>query len=143
MPDYPMSSYRFLADWGGTRNDFTEVYGLDITIDVIDYHEGADPNRVSRKIPGIIRFKNIILRRAIVKGDNEFYNWINTIIQNQAERRDIKITLLNDTGEPLINWYIKSAFPVRLSGPFLNANSSNIAMEELEITHEGLVVEIV
>jgi len=140
MGQHPMPAYHFLVEWGGTRVGFIEVSGLEITTDLIEHRDGADPNQVAHKMPGLTRYKNIVLKRGILKGDNDFFNWMNTKNLNQVERRDIVIQLLNENHEPVIIWRAVNAFPVRLSGPVLNANTSEVAIEELELAHEGLIV---
>ena len=142
MGQYPMPAYHFIVDWGGTRLGFTEVSGLEIDIDVVEYREGSDPNQAAHKMPGLTRYKNIILKRGIAKGDNDFFTWMNTKNLNQVERRDIIIKLLNENHEPVMSWKARNAFPVKLTGPVLNANSSEAAIEELELAHEGLVIEV-
>jgi phage tail-like protein len=88
-------------------------------------------------MPGLRKYANIVLKRGIVKGDIDFFNWMNTQSLNEIERRDVVIKLLNQNHEPVISWIAINAFPVRLSGPVLNAAISNIAIEELELAHEG------
>ena len=142
MPVHPLPSYHFLVEWGGTRVEFIEVSGLQIIDEVIEHHDGSDPGQVARKMPGLRKYSNIILKRGIVKGDNDFFNWMNTKNLNDIERRDIVVKLLNQNHEPVIMWKAVNAFPVKLSGPILNATASNIAIEELELAHEGLIVEV-
>lgn len=77
-----------------------------------------------------------------MSGDNDFFNWMNTKSLNEIERRDIIIKLLNQNHEPVMSWRAANAFPVRLSGPVLNASTSNVAIEELELVHEGLTVQV-
>ena len=142
MAQHPMPAHHFLVEWGGARVGFMEVSGLDINIDVTEYRDGADPNQVAHKMPGLTHYKNIVLKRGILKGDNDFFNWMNTKNLNQVERRDIVIKLLNENHEPVMSWRAMKAFPVRLSGPMLNANANDIAIEELELAYEGLIVEV-
>ena len=142
MGQHPMPAYHFLVEWGGTRTGFIEVSGLDIIIDVTEYRDGANPDQVAHKMPGLTHYNNIVLKRGILKGDNDFFNWMNTKSLNQIERRDIVIQLLNKNHEPVMSWRVINAFPVRLSGPALNANAGEVAIEELELAHEGLVVEV-
>ena len=142
MGQYPMPAYHFIVDWGGARLGFTEVSGLEIDIDVVEFRDGADPNQSAHKMPGITRYKNIVLKRGIVKGDNDFFNWINTKNLNQVERRDIVIKLLNENHDPVMSWRVRNAFPVKFTGPVLNANSSEVAIEALELAHEGLTIEV-
>lgn len=142
MTQYPAPAYHFLVEWGGTRIGFLEVSGLNILANVTESRSGASPMQTATKAPGQLIYSNIILKREIEKSDNDFFDWINTIRLNKVERRDIVISLLNEVHEPIIRWKVRNAFPVRLSGPVLNANSSDVAIEELEIAHEGFEIEV-
>ncbi len=141
MGQYPIGAYHFEVGWGGTRVGFSEVSGLEIEHDVIEYREGASPEYGSQKIPGRPRYRNLVLERGMVPGDNEFFEWLRTIRLNEVERRDLTISLLNEEHSPAVVWRAKGAFPVRLSGPKLSATHSKVAIETLEVAHEGLVVE--
>jgi phage tail-like protein len=130
----------FLVDWGGTNIGFMEVIGLEIRYDVVEHRAGSSPEYSTVKMPGQVQYSNIILKRGITKGDNEFYRWISTIKLNTVERRDLIISLLNEDHIPAVVWKVKNAFPVKLTGPVLNASASEIAIETLEIAHEGFTV---
>lgn len=138
---YPMPAYHFVVQWGGTRIGFQEVSGLNIQADAVEYREGSNPESQPLKMPGQIHYSNIVLKRGIVAKDNDFFAWINTIKLSKVERRDIVVQLLNENHEPVVVWKIRNAFPVRYSGPVLLANASEVAMEELELAHDGLTVE--
>ena len=138
---YPLAGYHFLVQWGGTRIGFLEVTGLTASTEILEYREGSSPESSVSKMPGKIEYANIILKREIIKGDNEFYKWFNTIQGNKAERRDIIIELLDETHSPVVFWKIRNAFPVRLQYSGLHAMNQSIALEELEICHEGMSVE--
>ena len=135
---YPLPKYHFIVQWGGNQIGFTEVTGLDINIEVIEYRSGSSPVQSVTKMPGLIKYSNITLKRGIVKGDTDFFKWINTIQQSTVERRDVVISLLNENHEPVMTWKARNAFPVKYSGPDLNAESSDVAIETLELAHEGL-----
>ncbi|MDD5569841.1 MAG: phage tail protein [Bacteroidales bacterium] len=141
MDKYGHSVCHYLVEWGGTNVSLNEVSGLNIIADVVQNHDSASPVHSPMKMPGMIHYSNIIFRRHIKKGDNEFYNWINTLKLNEVERRDIVISLLNSKHEPVTTWKVKNAFPIRYSGPALYSDCSEIAMEEIEIAHEGISVE--
>ncbi|MBL8008298.1 MAG: phage tail protein [Ignavibacteria bacterium] len=138
---YPLPKYHFSVQWGGTNIGFTEVSGLDINIDVIEYRSGSSPVQSVTKMPGLVKYSNIILKRGIVKGDTDFYKWVRTVNQSTAERRDVVISLLNENHEPVMTWKVRNAFPAKYCGPDLNAQSSEVAIETLELAHEGLTVE--
>ncbi|MEO7046202.1 MAG: phage tail protein, partial [Ferruginibacter sp.] len=106
MANYPLPKFHFQVDWGGTQIGFTDVSGLDITNDPIEYRHGASPEYHKIKMPGQRKFSNIVLKRGIFKSDNEFYNWFNTINMNTVERRDITISLLDESLAPVVVWKV-------------------------------------
>lgn len=93
------------------------------------------------KIPVIKKYSNIVLKRGIIAGDNDFFEWFDTITLGDVDRRDITINLLNEEHEPEVVRKVKNAFPVKLTGPTLHATKSEIAIETLEIAHTGVVVQ--
>src|SRR3546814_15604703 len=99
MTTYPIPKFHFQVEWGGSKIGFTEVTGLDITTEVIEYRDGASPEFSKVKMPGQRTFSNITLKRGTFAGDNEFYKWFNTVNMNQIERRDLIISLLNRSEE--------------------------------------------
>lgn len=137
----PFSNFHFQVEIGGNRLGFTEVSGLDIQVEAIEYREGNSPVYTPTKIPGQHRFSNIVLKRGLMKGDNEFYQWIQTAMSREVERRDMTISLLNERHEPVFIWKVRNAFPVKYSGPHLKSDANEIAIETLELAHEGLSVE--
>jgi phage tail-like protein len=139
--DHPMSGIHFKVEWGGTCIGFSEVSGLEIEVQVIEYRHGASPEYSVRKMPGQVRYSNVILRRGLMPRDNEFFEWFRTIRLNQVERRDMTVSLLNEAHEPEFVWKLRNAFPVKLSGPLLNAKGNEVAIETLEVAHEGLFLE--
>lgn len=139
---YPLSNFHFQVEWGGERVGFSEVSGLNIEFEAIEYREGADPVYHVRKMPGLEKYANIVLKRGIIKGDNDFFNWIRTIKMNEVERRDLTISLLDEEHNPAVTWKVKSAWPVKYSGPELNSRGHEVAIETLELAHEGITVEM-
>lgn len=140
MSNYPLTTNHFQVEWGGTRLGFTEVLGLSIKIEPIEYREGDSPTYSPQKMPGQISYNNIVLKRGIVNSDNEFYEWLNTVKLNKIDRRDLSISLLNEEHLPVITWKLKNAYPVKIEWSDLKANANEPAIESIEITHEGLAV---
>lgn len=138
---YPLPKYHFSVDWAGTNIGFSEVSGLNIENKLIEYRDGASPEYSKIKMPGMTEFGNITLKRGMFKGDNEFYNWLNSISLNTVERRDLTISLLNESHEPVVTWKIKNAFPIKIQSTDLKADGGEVAIEQLDIAHEGLTIE--
>ncbi len=141
MPDYPLPVFHFQVQWGGTNLGFSEVSGLNMETQVIEYRDGLRKEYSSVKMPGIPKFGNITLKRGIVPKDNEFFKWLSATKLNQAERRDLIISLLNENHEPVMTWKALNAFPVKIEGPGLKAAGNEVAIESIEIAHEGLSIE--
>ena len=138
MATYPLPKFHFLVQWGGTRIGFTEVTGLDMQAEVIEYREGSSPEYHKIKMPGMQKFSNITLKRGTIQEDSDFYKWINTINLTVAERRDIIISLLNESHSPVMTWKAKNAFPIKVQASDLKSDGNEVAIETLELAHEGL-----
>jgi phage tail-like protein len=138
---YPVSVFHYQVEWGGSRIGFTEVSGLTVELQSIDYREGSSPEYQVTKMPGIPQYSNITLKRGVSKADNEFFQWLNTVKLNNIERRDIIISLLNEDHAPVMVWKVKEAWPCKVEGPSLNSTSNEVAIETVELCHEGLVIE--
>ncbi|HNZ43952.1 MAG TPA: phage tail protein [Bacteroidales bacterium] len=138
---YPLPVFHFRVEWGGSSINFSEVSGLNVETQVIEYRDGASPDFSSVKMPGLQKYGNITLKRGAMQGDNEFFDWWNTHQLNTIERRDVIISLLNEKHEPVITWRVRNAFPVKVDGGSLKATGNEVSIETLEIAHEGITVE--
>lgn len=142
MPqNYPLPVFHFTVQWGGNRIGFSEVTGLTQENQAIEYRDGSFPEYSSIKMPGLRKFSNVTLKRGIVAADNDFFNWLSTIRLNKVERRDVMISLLNEEHAPVMVWKIHNAFPVKVEGPQLKASGNEVAIESIELAHEGLELQ--
>lgn len=141
MAEYPLPKFHFQIDWGGNKIGFTEATGLDITTEVIEYRDGASKEYSKIKMPGQRKFSNITLKRGTFKGDNQFYEWFNTVALNTIERRDLTLSLLNENHEPVIVWKVKNAWPAKITSTDLKSDGNEVAIESLELAHEGLTIQ--
>ncbi|WOD42832.1 phage tail protein [Hwangdonia lutea] len=141
MADYPLAKFHFSVDWGGTKIGFTEVSGLDVETEVIEYRDGSSPEYSKIKMPGMQKFSNITLKRGTFNSDNEYYDWWNTVKLNTIERRDITINLLNEEHEPVVTWKVKNAWPSKVQSTDLKSDGNETAIESVEVVHEGLVIQ--
>ena len=73
--------------------------------------------------------------------DNAFFQWWNTVSLNQLERRDVTISLLNEAHEPTMVWKISNAWPAKITGTDMKADGNEIAIETIELAHEGLSIQ--
>ena len=141
MAEYPLPKFHFEVQWGGTKIGFTEATGLEVTTEKIEYRDGASKEYHKIRMPGMQTFGDLTLKRGVFAGDNEFYEWWNTVALNTVERRDIIISLLNESHESVVVWKVKKAWPTKVTSTDLNASGNETAIETLVLTHEGLTME--
>ena len=133
----PYRGYNFLVEIDGiSQAGFQEASGLDSSTPAIDYREGGDPNHL-RKIPGMNQFTAISLKRGMTDSD-ELWKWRQTVVDGKTQRRNGSIVLLDDTGTEKVRWNFREGWPTKWTGPSFNATGNEIAIETLEIAHEGL-----
>ncbi len=141
----PYADYNFLVsidgfgDAGEVRAGFCEVSGLGVTIEPIDYRNGNEDISV-RKLPGLKKFTNITLKRGLT-GDLAVWQWITSAMDGQVERRDGSIILLDEGRNEVMRFKFRRGWPCRWEGPSFDARNSEVALETLEICHEGLELE--
>ncbi|MGC1528109.1 MAG: phage tail protein [Phormidesmis sp.] len=141
MADYPLPKFHFQVEWGGSRIGFTEVSGLDVETEAIEYREGSLPQYHKLKMPGMQKYSNITMKRGTFQGDNDFYNWWNTVALNTITRRDLTISLLNEEHEPVVVWKVNRAWPTKVQSTDLKGDGNEVAIESIEIVHEGLTIQ--
>jgi phage tail-like protein len=115
---------------------FAECSGLAVEYQVMDYQEGGQ-NAFTHKLRGPIKYRNLVLKRGIT-ADDALLRWFQQT-QDLRERPTIVVTLKGPDGKAVRRWGFERAFPVRWTGPTLNAGAATLATEELEIAHRGLV----
>ena len=135
----PYRAARFLLEIDGiTRAGFTECSIPDSTQDPIEYREGNEGFTV-RKIPGMIKYGNLTLKWGTTD-TMELYEWRKQVEECKMKdaRRNIAVVLLDDEGSAKARWEFFMAWPTKYDAPDLNATSSDIAIETLEIANEGM-----
>lgn len=147
MREDPYGQFNFLVDIGdGTDPSspdgaFSEVSGLDVSIEVVEYRAGSDPTSSPRKLNGLVKYGDVTLKRGLI-GSLRLWEWIRAAIRGSGDaQRSVTITLLDAERQPVMTWRLRNARPVRhTSGP-LRGGSSEVAVEELVLAHEGLDIE--
>ena len=146
MANYPLPKFHFKVDWAGTNIGFTEVTGLTIETEVIEYRHGASKEYNKTKQPGLQKYGNITMKRGTFENDNEFYSWWDQtkLFEEKGAkfRRDLTVSLLNENHEPIASWKIKNAWPTKVQYADLKADANEIAIETIELAHEGVTVTI-
>ncbi|AWK41531.1 phage tail protein [Photorhabdus laumondii subsp. laumondii] len=137
--DYPIPAYRFVVSVGDEKIPFNNVSGLDVHYDVIEYKDGTGNYY---KMPGQRQSINITLRKGVFPGDTKLFDWINSIQLNQVEKKDIAISLTNETGSQiLMTWNVANAFPTSFTSPSFDAASNDIAIQEIALVADRVTIQ--
>jgi phage tail-like protein len=140
--DHPYGAYNFHVEIDGiAAASFAEVCGLESETAVIEYRIGNARTNASLKLPGLTKFSNIVLKRGITR-DTALWQWRKSIVDGNPDRRNGSIILLDETHNPVLRWNFRNGWPCKWEGPCLDASSNEIAIEALEIAHEGLELEV-
>jgi phage tail-like protein len=135
--DDPYKAFNFVVEIDGiARAGFSEARGLESETSVIEYRVGGESNTV-RKLPGLTRYANIVLRRGVTQ-DADLWNWRKTVEDGRVERRNGSIILLDDDRAEVLRWNFLNGWISKWQGPDLNASGNEVAIETIEIAHEGL-----
>jgi phage tail-like protein len=120
---------------------FSECSGLEATLEVLEYKEGG-LNSYVHKFPTRASYSNISLKRGITYLEDDLWTWHQGFVQGMGKRKDGLIVLLDESRKPCKVWKFKRGIPLKWIGPSLNAAQSGVAIETLEISHEGLELEV-
>lgn len=137
---WPMPKFYFQVKWDANVMSFQEVSGLDIQSEEIKYRHGDSPQFSVIKMPGMKKFGNVTMKKGIFKGDNKFWDWLNQIKMNTIKRVPVTISLLDEAGAPTMVWTLANAWPTKITGTDLKAEGNEVAVESIEIVHEGLTI---
>ena len=135
----PYGNYNFLVEIDGiVRAAFHEASGFDSTIDVTEHREGGE-NITTRKLPAMVKYSNISLKWG-TSDDHDLYDWHRQWVTGDpaAQRKNGSVVLLDRAGQEKIRWNFFNAWPSKWTGPSFQAEGNDVAIETLELAHEGL-----
>lgn len=139
---WPIPKFHFNVKWASVPmvTSFQEVSGLDAQHQVIEYRAGDSKSFTMLKMPGLSTFSNVVMKKAVFKSDNKFWDWYNQIRMNTIKRETVTVNLLDESGKPTMSWTLLNAWPCKITGTDLNAEGNEVAVESIEIAHEGLTI---
>jgi len=138
----PYRGYNFILEIDNVpKGAFSEVGGLTADGDSVDYREGTDIQPNVRKLSGLRKFVNLTLKRGYTQ-DKALWQWYVNVMNGVDDRRNVTIVLLNERRQPVLRWHAENAWINKIEGPALKASSNDVAMESLELVHEGLTLEM-
>ena len=137
----PLVAFNFKVDIGGAVfGSFRECTGMGSETDLIETKESKDGKLIYMKIPGALKWENIVLKRGITDS-MDIWNWRKEVEQGNVKdaRRNGTVTMYDQNGDEVAIWNFENGWPRKVSGPTFNAQENAIGIEELEIVHEGIV----
>jgi phage tail-like protein len=137
---WPLPKFYFTAQWDDMAMTFQEVSGLDIAAQIIEYRAGNSPVFAAMKMPGLKKYGNVTMKKGIFKSDQKFWDWMNAIKLNTVKRADMVISLLDESGKPTMVWTLANAWPTKITCTDLKSTGNEVAIESIEIVHEGISV---
>ena len=140
---WPLPKFYFQVDFGDEMGSvsFQEISGLDTETQPIEYRHGDSKEFSTIKMPGLVKSSNVTLKKGIFVNDNSFFNWYSEIKMNTIKRRTVTIKLLDEGGNPTMTWTLNNAWPTKISGTDLKSDGNEVAIETMELAHEGLTIE--
>lgn len=147
----PVRGYKFTVTFSGSTggNEQTAFLGMvsfksvegfaSVDIEALEYREGAFPSLAKRKVPGLISYSDITLTKGVYQGNLDMYHFIHNFINGSAAHpiNLTTITAYNNSGTPAATWQVVNAWPIHYESTGFNADSSEILIETLTLTHEG------
>jgi phage tail-like protein len=133
----PYLGFRFGVEFDHVQvGGFTSVSGLEMTLETEEYQEGG-VNDYTHTLPKRTTTPNLTLERGVVDR-TDLWDWIEKSRDGIIERRNVTVVLLDSEKRGIRSWQCKQAYPVKWSGPEFSADQSAVAMESLELTHQGI-----
>jgi phage tail-like protein len=137
---WPIPKFHFQVKWDTEVMSFQEVSGLDIEAQPIEYRHGDSPEFSTIKMPGIKKSGNVTMKKGVFKSDNKFWDWFKKIKMNTIKRKPVTISLLDEAGSPTMVWTLANAWPTKITSTDLKSDGNEVAIESIEIAHEGITI---
>ena len=139
---WPLPKFYFLVDWGGMTNiPFQEVSGLEMDAEADAYRHGRSAVFSQFSMPGMLKNGHVTMKRGVFRKDNDFFDWFTKVKMNTIERQNIVVKLLDEGSTPTTKWTLINAWPTKISATDLNTAGNEVAIESIEIAHEGISIE--
>jgi phage tail-like protein len=136
----PLPKFYFEMKWDGIVMYFHEVSGLAMEPQAIEYRHGDSQQFSTIKMPGLKKFSNVTMKKGVFNGDNKSPDWFNKIKKNTIKRKTMTISLLDEAGTPTMVWTLTNAWPSKITGTNFKAQGNEVAVDTIEISHEGLTI---
>jgi len=138
---WPLPKFRFSVNFGdGREAQFQEVSGLDAEAQPIGDRHGDSEAFSKIKMPGLNKANDVTMKRGVFKNDSTFSDWLKQVRMNTVKRRTVVVSLLDEKGAARMVWTLTNAFPTKITGADLKSEGNEVAIDTIEIAHEGLTM---
>lgn len=138
---WPVARFSFQVSWGSqVKIPFQEVCGLNTETQVIEYRHSNSPAYSTIKMPGIKKYGNVTLKKGTFVTTNAFWTWYSQIQMNTMARSTVVIQLLDERAQPAMTWTLTNAWPTKISTADLKSDGNEVAIQTIELAHEGLTI---
>ena len=138
---WPLPKFAFKVEWDSKEMLFQEVSGLDVSTTPIEYRVGNSKVFAPVKMPGLLKYGDVTMKKGVFQGDNDFWKWFVQIKGNVIKRVPVTISLLDEKQGPTMVWKLVNAWPSKLTSTDLKSTGNEVAIETIVVTHEGLTIE--
>lgn len=140
---WPMPKFRFEVDLGTELKGvaFQEVSGMEAENQIIEYRKSNSKLFSTEKMPGIVKYGNVTLKRGVFANDNTFWNWHAEIKMNVIKRRTVLIRLLDESGKATMQWQLDNAWPTKITSTDLKSDGNEVAVDTLELAYEKISIK--
>jgi phage tail-like protein len=137
----PFRTFNFRLEIDGlTVGSFRECSGLAADGNAVEYREGTDIPRSVRKLIGLQTYSNVTLKRGYTSNP-ELWNWYRNIVNGVPDRRNGSVILMDEQRRDVMRWSIENMWIKKIEAPSFNATANEVAVESVELVHEGLMLE--
>ena len=138
--NWPLPKFHFAVTFGTEIWWFQEVSGLETETQIIEYRHGNNPVFSTIKMPGIAKSGNVTMKKGVFVSDNKFWDWYTQIKMNIIKRIPVVISLCDEDGNAKMTWTLSNCWPTKISGTDLKSDANEVAIESIEIVHEGITI---
>ncbi len=135
---YTLVKFAFQVKWDDAEFVFSEVSGLNAETQVIEYRGGSSKTNSTVKMPGLLKYGNVTLKKGMFKDDKAMWEKFKALNMNTIKRATILISLLDEEKNVAMSWTLLNAFPVKITVTDMKSDASEVALESIELAHEGL-----
>jgi phage tail-like protein len=137
----PLIGFNFALELQGSITGyFTECSGIGSEHEIVEHKVVTDQGQeVVQKIPGRLKWQDVTLKRGITS-DMQIWDWRRTVEQGEvvAARKTCSVIMFDRNYKEVARWNFENAWPSKVSGPSVKADSNEFGVEEVTLVHEGM-----